>query len=140
MLLKVFYKDKRKEIVSHFPDKDGPFAVPEGSIGAQVFRYEYIHQYLPPSISSNPFNGKHYIVPGWIEIHPDTRLEDIRWEKPEIQREKPEKNEWTFESSSSDAVYKVRQKGDKLSCSCPGVWRSKDRRCKHIKEVEKQLS
>jgi hypothetical protein len=26
-----------------------------------------------------------------------------------------------------------------LKCNCPGTWRAKDRRCKHIKEVEKEL-
>ena len=45
-----------------------------------------------------------------------------------------------FKSSSSDSIYKVRQNGDKLKCDCPGTWRAKDRRCKHIKEVEKKLN
>ena len=57
-------------------------------------------------------------------------------EKKEIK----EKNVFEFKSSSSDSVYKIRQNGDKLKCDCPGTWRAKDRRCKHIKEVEKKLN
>ena len=49
-------------------------------------------------------------------------------------------NVFEFKSSSSDSIYKVRQNGDKLKCDCPGTWRAKDRRCKHIKEVEKKLN
>jgi hypothetical protein len=28
----------------------------------------------------------------------------------------------------------------KLKCNCPGTWRAKDIRCKHIKEVEQELN
>ena len=63
-------------------------------------------------------------------------IEEVKLKKLKIE----EKNIWKFKSSSSDSVYKVRQNGDRLRCDCPGTWRAKDRRCKHIKEVEKKLN
>ena len=82
-------------------------------------------------------------MPANIECHPKTTLDDIIEIIEEVKLKKPkieEKNIWKFKSSSSDSVYKVRQNGDRLRCDCPGTWRAKDRRCKHIKEVEKKLN
>jgi hypothetical protein len=45
-----------------------------------------------------------------------------------------------FESSSGDGFYQVIENMGKLKCNCPGTWRAKDRRCKHIKEVEQELN
>ncbi len=54
-----------------------------------------------------------------------------------IEVKKEQSKEWKFESSSGGGTYTVKQtKTGKLICDCPGVWRSKDRKCKHIKEVE----
>jgi len=113
---------------SYKPKGLGPF------VGVRRFKYTHEHTY-PPTIFQS--NGKTYIVPGWQEVLPETTLNDIEWIKPEIVKVKPEKNEWLFESSSDPGhFYRVRQTGTKFTCNCPGVWRSKDRRCKHIKEVE----
>ena len=109
------------------------------------FKYEVIkHRILPVSIANFP-NGK-VIMPAGIDCHPETTLDDIIEIVVETEQEKQEKKEikeknvFEFKSSSSDSVYKVRQNGDKLKCDCPGTWRVKDRRCKHIKEVEKKLN
>ena len=114
-----------------------PFTIGRGFgpfVAARRFRYTHEHMY-PPAIFQS--NGKTYIVPGWQEVLPETTLNDIEWIKPEVKKVEPEKNEWLFESSSDPGhFYKVRQTGIKFTCNCPGVWRSKDRRCKHIKEVE----
>jgi hypothetical protein len=66
-------------------------------------------------------------------------LADIVYNAPEVVETPVQKNEWMFESSSGDGFYKVRQNGVKLTCNCPGSWRAKDRRCKHIKEVEQLI-
>ena len=50
-----------------------------------------------------------------------------------------EKRTWKFDSASSNGFYIVRENMGRLYCNCMGVWRAKDRRCKHIKEVEKEL-
>jgi hypothetical protein len=87
---------------------------------------------MPPVIAN--ILGKHYIVPGWIEVASTTTLNDIDWEKDNsytVTREVIA----TFPSSSSpDIIYKVEQtsKGD-LYCDCPGfVFKKK---CKHTKQL-----
>ena len=91
------------------------------------------------------FVGKKIIMPQGIECHPDTTLNDIEEIKSEKQiiKEKEEKivkepKTWKFESSSGGGIYTVRfTKKGTLTCDCPGRWRAFDKRCKHIKEVEK---
>ena len=46
-------------------------------IGVRVFKYEYKHELMPPSLLS--IGGKKYIVPTWQEINPLATLEDIKW-------------------------------------------------------------
>ena len=108
------------------------------SQGVYVFRYTYEHHSLPPTLFVSPVSGKKFIVPTWQEVHPQTTLADIEWIKPTKPIEIPvEKNVWKFESSSDPGhYYTVRQSGLKFTCNCPGVWRSKERKCKHIKQVE----
>ena len=107
----------------------GPF------IGAKLFRYESRTPYH--GIMTSPIDGKKYLTPDWIEVHPQTTLADIVYNAPKPEKEKP--TQWDFKSDSSDAVYKVRYNGVKLTCNCPGSWRAFDRRCKHIKSVESQI-
>ena len=110
-------------------------------VGVSRFKYTYEHPILPPTIIHSPTTGKTYIVPVWMEVLPETTLNDIEWIKPEIKKsviEKQEPQTWTFESKSDPgSFYVVQVIGNKIKCNCPGVWRSKDRKCKHIKEVEK---
>lgn len=105
-------------------------------IAVRPFKYTYEHDFLPPGLYTN-FEGKKYITPTWQEVHPETTLEDIKWVKPtKIEREIP-KDTWEFESSSGGGMYTVKRIGaDRYRCNCPGFWRSKDRECKHIKEVK----
>lgn len=102
------------------------------------------HNYLCVAIVK--LSNKYVIMPSGVECHPKTTLNDIeeiqsteqiRVEKEFKQPKKEETKSWRFESSSGGGTYFVKQtKTGKLICDCPGVWRSKDRRCKHIKEVE----
>ena len=100
-----------------------------------MFKYTYEHYSLPPTLVV--LAGQKYIMPTWQKVHPETTLADIEWIKP-VKIEVPvEKNTWTFESSSDPGhFYTVKQSGLKYSCNCPGVWRSKIRKCKHILKVE----
>jgi hypothetical protein len=104
---------------------------------AQRFRYESRSPYF--GLMVLPADGKKYLTPDWIEVHPQTTYNDIVHNAPEVVEAPVQKNEWIFESSSGDGFYKVRQNGLKLTCTCPGSWRAADRRCKHIKAVEKEL-
>jgi hypothetical protein len=113
------------------------------SNGVYVFKYTYEHHSLPPTLFVSPVSGKKFIVPIWKEVHPQTTLADIEWIKP-VKVEVPvEKGTWTFESSSEKGIfYKVTKQGDKLTCNCSGFYRCKDRNkgCKHVQEVRKQLN
>ncbi len=105
-------------------------------VDVRVFRYTYEHPVLPPSLFTDK-DGQKWIVPIWKKVLPETTLEDINWVKPKVKKEKPKKDEWLFESKSDPGhFYKVTQVGVTYKCNCPGVWRAKDRQCKHIKEVK----
>lgn len=91
--------------------------------------------------------GKTYITPQWIEVPAGTTLKDIKWEKttpsPPVKKEPKIIIETFVSSSDSSILYKTkkveREDGSfTYSCTCPGVWRAKDKRCKHIKTLEKQ--
>ena len=111
------------------------------SNGVYVFRYTYEHHSLPPTLVV--LSGQKYIVPTWQKVHSETTLADIEWIKPEPKVNQQQnipiiKEEFKFESKSDPgSFYVVRVTGDKIKCNCPGSWRAADRRCKHIKEVEK---
>jgi hypothetical protein len=98
------------------------------------FQYE-IESLLRPGIAN--IQGKKFITPGFIPCHPNTELSDIKW-IPKISKQEQVKeiDTWKFKSSSGDGEYVTKRNGFKFSCNCPGVWRAKDRECKHIKEVK----
>lgn len=88
-------------------------------------------------------------MPLGIEVHQDTQNSDIKWIRPvsEVQKkfkqeQKKTVNTWSFESSSEPGnFYTVTLTGNGgLKCNCPGVWRSKIRKCKHMKSVESSLA
>jgi len=111
------------------------------SHASRLFKYTHEHSYLPPTLVV--LNGQKYIMPTWQKVHPETTYNDIEWIKP-VKIEAPvEKETWKFESSSEKGLfYKVKKQGDKLTCNCSGFFRCKDRNkgCKHVQEVRKQLS
>ena len=104
----------------------GPF------VGASRFHYESRSPYFGLMIS--PIDGKKYLTPDWIEVLPETTIDDVVYNKPEEKQVEVEPTSWEFKSDSSDAVYKVRYNGVKYTCNCPGFWRSRGN-CKHVKEI-----
>lgn len=115
--------------------------IPNGSKfnGAQRILYYHKHSY-PPALYTNQ-EGKKFIVPTWIEVHPATELCDIRWEPPVVKKQ-AKKEIKTF-TSSSDVSIKYQTSvthlptGEvKYNCNCPGKWRAKDGECKHIKALK----
>jgi hypothetical protein len=109
-------------------------------VAIKVHKYIYKHPYLAPTLFTDS-DGKTYIVPTWQEVHPKTTLKDIEWVRPVTKtKQATEKETWRFESSSEPGhFYVVRKQGDKITCNCSGFWRAKDRRCKHVKEVELKI-
>lgn len=109
------------------------------SISAKRFKYRY-EGIFPPGILT--ILGETYLMPSWVKVHPNTTLQDIEWIKPKPKNIKPTVETFTFESSSSSKVYTTKKttypKGEiKYSCNCFGFFRSKDKRCTHIKQIEK---
>lgn len=101
-----------------------------------VFKYDYNHPLLPPTILK--LSGKTYLMPLWKEVVKGTTINDIEWTKPVKKQTITE--EFKFKSATSSSTYTTKKftkpNGEiKYSCSCPGVWRSKDRKCKHIKSI-----
>jgi hypothetical protein len=116
----------------------------DGIIFANSKRFKYhIKTDTTVGVVSTP-NGK-FIVgggKGWIPCHPETQLTDIFIikDKPKKIKEQKDKEEiFTFNSKSSDSIYKVRVVLGKPKCDCVGQYRAKDRKCVHMKEVEKIL-
>lgn len=79
-------------------------------------------------------SDKTYILPVWLRVPQDTTLDQIEWEK-EIPTPKTDSNIIQVASSSGEGKYQIQKLGDTYKCNCPGYWRSKDRICKHIKQI-----
>ena len=105
-------------------------------VNVQRFYYEMEHEYLIPTLYVN-LKGEKIMMPDGIKVHPETTLNDIKMKRPKPKKRKEPIIE-THISSSSGAEYTTRYFPDsgKIYCSCPGSWRAKDRRCKHIKAME----
>lgn len=100
----------------------------------KVFKYK-IKSLLPPGIVN--IKGKKYLTPNLLPCHPKTELSDIIWVKNISKIEQVKETDiWKFKSSSGEGEYVTKKNGFKYTCNCPGVWRAKDRECKHIKEVK----
>ena len=80
------------------------------------------------------FLTKTYILPMYLEVPPGTTLDQIEWERT-YPTPKPNPNIIKVDSSSGQGKYQIQKIGDTYKCSCPGYWRSKDRICKHIKQL-----
>lgn len=110
-----------------------------------MMKYKHTHPILPPSLLISPISKKKYIVPGWKEVHQDTTLNDIEWVKEKIEAEKTDIQLFEFKSSNGSETYVTKKYTNidgsvKYQCSCPGMWRAKDKSkgCKHIQEIRSQ--
>ena len=113
------------------PDGFGP------SVMVRLHKYTHKHV-LPPCITK--LGGKTYIMPGWQEAIEGTTLNDVIHIKPKIKK-KAETVVIETPSSRGDVMYKTRYYPDtgNFSCSCPGVWMSKNN-CKHIKKLRIEIN
>ena len=133
----IIYADKGEDIKIH-PQRDKIL-----DAGCKRFKYRVVkHDMLPTMIVK--LGDRTLIYPSKIECHPKTTLDDIieiqTKEQIKVEKkvvvEKPQVKSWRFESSSGGGEYFVTETSKGLKCSCPGSWRAKDRRCRHIREVE----
>ena len=99
------------------------------------------NSWMPPAFVN--IRDKKYLVPEWIEVHPQSQLSDVMWKRPERKVEKPDVITKKFTSKSNPDITYTSKKTMlptgkvQYSCNCPGVWRAKSRECKHIKEMKK---
>jgi len=134
MLYEITYKGRTRVVAF---DKSPSFPGSLSDMWVRCFKYKYEHPVMPPMIWEN--NGKTYLMPLWKEVVNGTTINDIEWIKP--VKKKTVVEEFKFESASSGSLYTTKKftkpSGEiKYSCTCPGVYRAKDKQCKHIKELK----
>ncbi len=127
---RIIYKPEG-ETLSFNPKGFGSF------IHVQMFKYEYKHEILPPSLVT--LGDDKFIVPTWQKVNPNTTLKDINWVKPKPKKQKTETVIKTHISGSRIGEYttKYHPESGKYHCSCPGYWRSRGN-CKHVKEMKNE--
>lgn len=130
-----FTKDGVEEIIAQ--DSSAFTFKPDGktkSYAVQRIMYKQDH-WMPPAFVI--VGGKKYLMPKWIEVHPEAQLNDVIYTKPEVKKLVKEVKEFTSKSDPS-ITYKATRttypSGEvKHYCNCPGKWRAKDGMCKHLK-------
>ena len=141
---KTSYGQLRKRIVYN---ESSQFSIKPGFgdfVAVRPFKYMSRFPYKPGLITRD---GKKYMIPDWVEVLPETTINDIKaFEEETRGRKKGSKkiqnpNEWRFESKSDPgSYYVVTQISDyKVKCTCSGQYRARDRKCRHMKEVMKEL-
>ena len=141
---KTQYGQLRKRIVHN---DSSQFTIKRGFgnfVAVRPFKYMSNSPYTP---GLTRVNGKLYMIPDWIEVLPETTINDIKaFEEETRGRKKGTKKvdnptEWRFESKSDPgSYYVVKQVSDyKVSCTCSGQYRAKDRKCRHMKQVMEEL-
>jgi len=141
---KTKYGQLRKRIVH---SESSQFTIKPGFgkfVGIRPFKYMSRSAHTPGLTRSN---GVLYMIPDWIEVLPETTVNDIKAFEVETRgRKKNTKKidnptEWKFESKSDPgSYYVVKQVSDyKVSCTCSGQYRAKDRKCRHMKEIMLEL-
>ena len=133
-------KDGVEEIITQ--ESSAYIFNPDGktrSYAVQRVMYKHDH-WMPPALVR--VRGKQYLVPTWTEVHLKAQLSDVIWKRPERKVEKPDVIIKKFTSKSNPDITYTSKKTTlptgkiQYSCNCPGVWRSKTRECKHIKELK----
>lgn len=119
---------------------DGALSIPNPSSSIFARRFTYKVPYT--NVGKGGFmmkDGKKIHTPTWMEVHPETTLDDIVVDKKPFEELFVEPKSWKFKSASSDKEYIVRyNKHGKLSCECWGY--IAHRKCKHIKDVAREIN
>jgi hypothetical protein len=100
-----------------------------------------IQSLIPPRIYKAN-NNKTYILPNWIEIFPDTTMDDIIWIRPsEVKKPEPKLtvSAWKPEMGENKYNTHFNEQSNKFFCGCPGYWRAKGE-CKHVKALKESQS
>ena len=99
----------------------------------KVHRYDYEHIYPPTFYTSH--DGKLYLMPANIEIHPETTMDDVNWTKPKLKKE-------IEHIQGSVGTYKTTYDPNKKTykCTCMGFYRARMKGgvCKHVKALKEK--
>ena len=118
---------------------DGALSIPNPSSSIFARRFTYKVPYT--NVGKGGFmmkDGKKIHTPTWMEVHPETTLDDIVVDKKPFQELFVEPKTWKFKSASSNKEYTVKYNAKgMLSCDCWGY--IAHRKCKHIREVSKEI-
>ena len=113
----------------------GPF------VNVQRFKYESKSTFAPALVT---LNDKKYMVPDWMEVLPETTINDITSFEPETRGRKKGQTKASnivvkTPSSSSDEIYTTTYypNSGKCYCDCPGTWRTAGN-CKHVKKLKNE--
>lgn len=119
----IVYSDKPLVI---YPKRDGIT-----SSKSSIHKYE-IESILPPTIYKSNQDNKVYLVPMWIEVHPQTTYDDV-------VHIRPKQKKIIEHIQGSMGEYKTTYNPNKNTyhCSCMGFWRSKGN-CKHVKALKEK--
>lgn len=101
-------------------------------------KYHVVGGIIPPMLVD--LVDKLAIIPWWIKVPLGTTLTDIVWIREDNESVQIEPKFIEIKSSSSNEMYRITKRVNKYYCTCQGYWRSKDRVCKHIKQVIKEKS
>ena len=135
--VKIVYDDGRvtDEIISSqsglsiHPVRDGI-----RSSVVSVHKYEVEGSFHPGLLDSD--DGKKYIIPKWIEVHPETTYNDIVWIQPKQKKviERIEGSVGTYKT-----VYDPNK--NTYKCTCMGYYRARMKGgvCKHIKALQDKV-
>jgi type III secretion system FlhB-like substrate exporter len=98
---------------------------------SSIHKYE-IESTLPPTIYKSSQDNKVYLVPMWIEVHPQTTYDDVVWIRPKAKK-------IIEHIDGSMGKYKTTYDPNKKTykCTCMGFWRSKGN-CKHVKALKEK--
>ena len=126
---KTRFTDWKEEIVY----SEGALSV-KGKVGiiAVPFKYKVKSSNVPPIIFDH--KGKRYVLPYWLEVHPQTTLTDIF-----VEKEKVKKTSYEVLSERTGEKYTVKfnPTESKWTCNCTGFHRLlvKEKGCKHIQQI-----
>ena len=95
-------KDGVKEVVTQ--DSTQFSYKPDGktkSYAVQRIMYKQ-NSWIPPTFVN--IRDKKYLVPEWIEVHPEAQLSDVMWKRPERKVQKPDVTTKKFTSKSNPDI------------------------------------
>lgn len=88
-----------------------------------------IKSHFPVSLFISSIDGKHWVVPNWIELPNGTKFSQIKW-IPILYEKFVDLAH--VKASRGNTIYVISKKGNEYKCTCSGFKFKKG--CKHVAE------